>query len=146
MLHARLLNDWTSRSETSAHWRDNRGKKLRGDVAAWWPSGKPQQQPEQCGQLPPQNEMLLSGQMCRVINSFDLCKLPQLHRSAKGWNVYSAQNTFRPAWLFPCRQSPAWHRARLPLHRSAFHLARFCVRKLYASNVTCLVAVSQLMG
>lgn len=94
VLHTRLLNDWTSRSETSAHWRDNQGKILRGDVAAWWPSGKPQQQPEQCGQLPPKNEMVLSGKMCRVINSFDLCKLPQLHRSAKGWNVYSAQNAF----------------------------------------------------
>lgn len=102
VLHAWLLNDWTSRSETSAHWRDTQGKILRGDVAAWWPSGKPQQQPEQCGQLPPQNEMLLSGQMCRVINSLHLCKLPQLHRSAKGWNVDSAQNAFRPARLFSC--------------------------------------------
>jgi hypothetical protein len=117
-------------------------------VATWWPTGKPQQQPEQCGQLQSENEMVLLEQRGRVINSMRLCKLPQLH-STRLECVLSTKHLPGHRILPRC-PSPADRWAELPLRGETHCSSQHCVYKAptdvlseesYASNVLCIVSV-----
>lgn len=93
------------------------------------------------GQLPSENEMVLLGQMCRVINSLDLCKLPQLH--SKSWNVCSHRSLSGP--LASSQRSPSWHQvgycSEEIYHTGQLSIRSFCLGKIYTLNVTCSMTV-----